>query len=100
MMRREFVLGMLVLAGAMACGSRRPSKQAAEREVGALLYERNLIADPGVNAKVRGVALDVAQGRVSGDSALAELRPWLQEWVRSHPDEAARANLLPRLDRS
>jgi hypothetical protein len=98
MMRREFVLGMLVLAGA-ACGSGRPSTQAAEREVGGLLYERNLIAAPEVNAKVRDLALDVGQGRVSEDSALAELRPWLQAWVRSHSDEAARANLLPRIAR-
>lgn len=93
------MLGVLVLAGATACGSGRPSKQAAEREVGALLYERNLIAAPEVNAKVRDLALHVGQGRVSGDSALAELRPWLQEWVRSHPDEGARANLLPRIAR-
>ena len=63
--------------------------------VSELLYGRNLIADPQVNAKMNEYVLAVSRDGVPADSVMPEFHRWLAGWVRAHPDRVAAARLQP-----
>ena len=60
-----------------------------------LLYRRNLIADPQVNAKMNEYVLAVSRDGVAVDSVMPEFHRWLAAWARAHPDRVAAARLVP-----
>lgn len=91
------VLALLVLAGCAgeereAGGETLPPAEASAR-VTELLYGRNLIADPQVNAKMNEYVLAVSRDGVPADSVIPEFYRWLAAWARAHPDRAAAARL-------
>ena len=65
----------------------------ASARVSELLYGRNLIADPQVNAKMNEYVLAVSRDGIPADSVMPEFHRWLDAWVRAHPDRAAAARL-------
>lgn len=93
------VLALLAIAG--CAGEEReagretlPPAQASAR-VTELLYRRNLIADPQVNAKMNEYVLAVSRDGVAVDSVMPEFHRWLAAWARAHPDRVAAARLVP-----
>jgi hypothetical protein len=76
---------------------RRVTPEEASAEVSMLLYERNLIADPEVHARMNECVLAVSRDGVPIDSAMRDFHNWLQEWADEHPDrlEAARSAARP-----
>jgi hypothetical protein len=72
----------------------RLSPEEASARVSELLYGRNLIADPEVNAKVNEYVLAVSRDGVRADSVMPELHTWLAAWAERHPDRVAAAQLL------
>jgi hypothetical protein len=102
-MNRRLILPVLLALTAGAC-TREAKKElprpVAAARVGDLLYGANLIADPQVNAKVGHYITQVDRDGASPASVLRELQPWLEEWVRRHPDRVARARLMPRPPRA
>lgn len=69
-----------------------PPHQAAE-QVSALLYGRNLVTDPEVNAKMNEYVLAVSRDGVSADSVMPQFHRWLAAWARDHPERVAAARL-------
>jgi hypothetical protein len=101
--RRAVSLAALAFA---ACGRSAPSlhrmdrpqgARAASDEVSRLLYERNMIADPEVHARMNAAVLAVSRDGVPTDSVMVDFNHWLVRWAREHPDrvEAARAAARP-----
>lgn len=88
---------MLVLAGcageAREAGRERLPPSEASARVTDLLYGRNLIADPQVNAKMNEYVLAVSRDGVPADSVMPEFHRWLAAWARDHPDRVAAARL-------
>jgi hypothetical protein len=68
------------------------------RQVSELLYGRNLIADPEVNARMNEYVLQVSRDGRSADSVIPEFHEWLAAWARDHPDRVAAARLAPVVD--
>ncbi|HKP77469.1 MAG TPA: hypothetical protein VJT67_18200 [Longimicrobiaceae bacterium] len=97
-MPRWLLAGIVWLAVAGCEGRRegavRLAPEEASERVSELLYERNLIADPEVNAKVNQYVLAVSRDGVPADSVMPELHQWLAAWARAHPDRVASARLL------
>jgi hypothetical protein len=100
---RAVSLAALALA---ACGRGAPSlhridrsqnARAASAEVSRLLYERNLIADPEVHARMNAAVLAVSRDGVPAESVMVDFHEWLEKWTREHPDrvEAARVAARP-----
>jgi hypothetical protein len=94
-------LGVMMLLGAAACGrdavpagcmEGRISREAVSEAVSTLLYERNLIVDPEVHARMNEYILSASRDRIPADTVLVQFHTWLLGWVRDHPDrvEAAR----------
>lgn len=71
-----------------------PPAEASAR-VSELLYGRNLIVDPQVNAKMNEYVLAVSRDGVPADSVMPEFHRWLAAWARAHPDRVASARLQP-----
>lgn len=89
------MLAVLCLA---ACEAEAPpfDDRAAAARVGEHLYAHNLISDPEVNARARALAAAVDRDGADPDSLLREFDGWLANWVHKHPEEVARARMLPR----
>lgn len=89
------VAAVLCLA---ACAAEEPpfGGRAAAARVGEHLYAHNLISHPVVNARARGLAAAVDRDGADPDSLLREFDGWLGDWVHKHPEEVARARMLPR----
>jgi hypothetical protein len=90
----------LVLAGAFAAGAacdgpaREPgllSPAAASAAVSEMLYEKNLISDPMVGAKMNEYVLRVSRDGVPVDSVMPQFHRWLARWASEHPDRVAAA---------
>jgi hypothetical protein len=95
-------LAMLVALTGVACrgeGKGSPSRllppAEASRQVSDLLYRRNLIADPEVNARMNEYVLQVSRDGRSIDSVMPDFHRWLAAWARDHPDRATAARLAP-----
>lgn len=58
-----------------------------------MLYERNLISEPEVNAKMNEVLLRISREKVPADSVMPEFYAWLDQWASDHPDRVAAARL-------
>ena len=71
-----------------------PPAEASAR-VSELLYGRNLIADPQVNARMNEYVLAVSRDGVPADSVMPEFHRWLEAWARDHPHRVAAARLVP-----
>lgn len=65
----------------------------ASAAVSELLYGRNLVADPQVNAKMNEYVLAVSRDGAPADSVMPEFHRWLAGWARAHPDRVAAARL-------
>lgn len=90
----------LVLAGAFAAGAACDGRgtepellapAAASAAVSEMLYEKNLISDPLVGAKMNEYVLRVSRDGVPADSVMPELHRWLARWAAEHPDRVAAA---------
>ena len=86
-------LAMLVVLTGVACSGEGTGGQSrllppaeASRQVSELLYGRNLIADPEVNARMNEYVLRVSRDGRSADSVIPEFHQWLASWARDHPD--------------
>ena len=98
-MMRSLILPMMLALATAACRRAAPvelARPAAAARVADLLYGSNLISDPEVNRQVHRYVVAVDRDGGSPDSALRDLQPWLEAWVRRNPDRAARARLMPR----
>lgn len=96
---------LLALAGLLALGGcggegvpegpERLSAAEASARVSELLYERNLVSDPEVNAKMNEYVLAVSRDGVPADSVMPRFHRWLEGWARAHPNRVAAARLAP-----
>ena len=90
-------LAFLVFSGCVGEGKQGDSHLLSPAEVSArvseLLYRKNLISDPEVNAKMNEFILLVSRDGVSADSVMPEFHGWLAVWTRAHPDRVAAARL-------
>jgi hypothetical protein len=92
---------LVVLAGPGCRGegqggeSRSLPPAEATRQVSDLLYRRNLIADPEVNAKMNEYVLQVSRDGRSADSVMPDFHRWLSQWAHEHADRVAAARLAP-----
>ncbi|WP_420129157.1 hypothetical protein [Longimicrobium sp.] len=50
-----------------------------------LLYQRNLISDPEVGAKMNEYVLRVSRDGTPADSVMPVFHRWLIRWMREHP---------------
>jgi hypothetical protein len=91
------LLACLALAACGADAKREDDRLLAPAEASArvseLLYGRNLIADPEVNARMNEYVLAVSRDGVPADSVMPEFHRWLARWARAHPDRVAAARL-------
>jgi hypothetical protein len=97
-------LAMLVVLTGVACsgeGTRGRSRllppAEASRQESGLLYGRNLIADPEVNARMNEYVLQVSRDGRSADSVMPEFHQWLASWARDHPDRVNDARVASAL---
>lgn len=95
---------LLVLAGAFTAGAAcdAPGTEtellppaAASAAVSEMLYEKNLISDPLVGAKMNEYVLRVSRDGVPADSVLPQFHRWLARWAAEHPDRVAAAWVAP-----
>ena len=94
-------LGLLLLLP--SCGSRAEEPAApavAAARVSELLYERNLIADPEVGAKMNEYVLQVSRDGVPADSVMPAFHRWLVRWMAEHPERVDSAWAAPAPYRS
>jgi hypothetical protein len=85
----------LFAAGA-ACDGRGTEPEllapaAASAAVSEMLYEKNLISDPLVGAKLNEYVLRVSRDGVPTDSVMPQFHRWLASWAAEHPDRVAAA---------
>lgn len=89
----------LVLTGCAAEGPTGEDELLAPADASArvseLLYGRNLVADPQVNAKMNEYILAVSRDGIHIDSVMPEFHRWLSDWARAHPERVAAARLEP-----
>jgi hypothetical protein len=96
-------LPMLVVLTGVGCSggegeggqSRLLPPAEASRQVSDLLYGRNLIADPEVNARMNEYVLQVSRDGRPADSVIPEFHQWLTAWARDHPDRVNDARVAP-----
>ncbi|HEU0302333.1 MAG TPA: hypothetical protein VFR37_22940 [Longimicrobium sp.] len=77
------VLGLLVSCRGAGDRSEPPAIVAAR--VNELLYQRNLISDPEVGAKMNEYVLQVSRDGTPADLVMPAFHRWLVRWIREHP---------------
>ncbi|HEX6372877.1 MAG TPA: hypothetical protein VF006_28400 [Longimicrobium sp.] len=60
-----------------------------------MLYERNLIADPEVGAKMNEYVLQVSRDGIRADSVMLAFHRWLVRWMAEHPERVDSAWAAP-----
>jgi hypothetical protein len=58
-----------------------------------MLYERNLVSNAEVSARMNEATLRIVRDGAPADSVMTALHQWLEKWAATHPAEVETARL-------